>query len=177
MYRECACGCGTQIPAFDSKHRPKRFLNGHSRKGKIEPFSDRFWKKVDKTNPNGCWEWMAYKDEKGYGHIKMPGRNGLLKYAHRVSWILTHGDIPEGMEVCHKCDNPRCVNPSHLFLGSHTDNMRDALSKNRFSGTLSQENVIEIRQEFQNGKKQQELAEEYDVSQGQISRIINGGSW
>lgn len=89
----------------------------------------RFFDKVDKTE--SCWNWTASKRSKfGYGAFKM---NGKLHDAHRASWILKNGEIPIGIYVCHKCDNPSCVNPDHLFLGSPKDNVLDCIEKGRFS--------------------------------------------
>lgn len=87
-----------------------------------------FWKKVDKRGPDDCWLWTASKSSTGYGQLMAGGR--ILK-SHRIAWTLTGGAIPNGFCVCHKCDTPACVNPAHLFIGSHTDNMRDMINKGR----------------------------------------------
>ena len=88
---------------------------------------DRFWNKVSKSDD--CWEWLAHKNPKGYGKFRYAGANGCL--AHRVSWELEYGDIPDGMHVLHRCDNPSCVRPDHLFLGTNKDNVEDRVSKGR----------------------------------------------
>jgi hypothetical protein len=177
MYTQCACGCGNEIPFCDARGRMRKYVIGHSRKGKCLSLAQRFWTKVDKTKSDSCWLWSAYKSKDGYGHIKLPGRNGALKSAHRISWQLTFGNIPHGVNVCHTCDNPSCVNPAHLFLGSDTDNMQDALAKNRLRSKLNQEMASDIRKKYKNGILQRRLAEEYGVTQGQISRIVNRESW
>src|SRR5687767_4720826 len=90
------------------------------------PLSERFWEKVRKTD--GCWLWTASRNAKGYGQI-MYQRRPI--HAHRVSWQLANGPIPDGLCVLHRCDNPQCVNPGHLFLGTIVDNNRDMFAKGR----------------------------------------------
>lgn len=90
------------------------------------PPEERFWDKVVKTE--SCWLWDASVDRKGYGKIN---HNGKPKSAHRLSYEIAYGPIPEGMFVCHKCDNPPCVRPDHLFIGTNKDNMADMKSKGR----------------------------------------------
>lgn len=88
---------------------------------------DRFWERVNKA-AGGCWEWTGLKHPTGYGRVQWDGSGG---YAHRAVWVIKYGAIPDGMHICHRCDNPGCVNPDHLFLGTVADNMHDRDNKGR----------------------------------------------
>jgi len=91
----------------------------------------RLWSKVDRSSLNGCWMWTGFVDRDGYGKIRPGNYTRGCVGTHRVSWVLSNGEIPTGLFVCHHCDVPACVNPSHLFLGSCKDNLRDAVAKGR----------------------------------------------
>src|SRR5262245_6642261 len=85
-----------------------------------------------KVMPNGCWEWQGRRSRDGYGRMTITeSRRPHTRPAHRVAWEHFNGPIPENMLVCHKCDNPPCINPAHLFLGTHRDNFRDMREKGR----------------------------------------------
>lgn len=97
------------------------------------PLPERFWEKVYKGEGEACWEWLGTRT-RGYGMVwtRPPGvRRGHMVLAHRVAWELANGAIPDGMDVLHRCDNPQCVRESHLFLGTHQDNMTDMVAKGR----------------------------------------------
>jgi hypothetical protein len=140
---------------------------------------ERFWAKVDKTG--ACWEWTAAKDSWGYGRFSIDGK---LYGAHRVSWELAYGDLPDDMSVLHRCDNRKCVNPGHLFLGTHQENMLDMkLKKRSRSGEsahhakLGPASVEEIRSLAATGVLQRDLALKFGVSTRQIRRILSKENW
>lgn len=142
-----------------------------------------------KVNDAGCWIWQGAIKNPGtglpYGWVSFRGKQ---MNAHRVSWMLHFGEIPIGLEVCHSCDVPACVNPEHLFLGSHSENMKDMWSKRRhkspsegvegsLSAKLSLDKVKEIRVKLANGVYQKQIAKEFGVSQATVSFINTGRNW
>lgn len=176
---------------------------------KPQPLEQRFWPKVDKNGPvpahmphlGQCWLWKASKTPLGYGWIGMGGHRGKIERAHRVSYMLHFGTIPKGMEICHACDNPSCVNPSHLFLGSHDDNMADMATKGRWTprslpkgelhhlrkcpelaargeacggAKLTEEQVRMIRSSC---RSQRDLARELNVDRRTIAFVRQGKTW
>ena len=140
---------------------------------------DRFWEKVKViNNENSCWEWQGSINRKGYGWFGL-GKRGNKKNpisAHRFSYMIHYGNIGDGILVCHSCDNPKCVRPSHLFLGSSSDNTQDMIMKGR--NDPNRKISIEQAQEIKRSKKSnRELAEKYGVCVKTISGIRNGKSW
>lgn len=127
----------------------------------------RFWQKVRKKGPNDCWPWQAVRHPSGHGKIRV---NGEYQYAHRVSYKI-HNGPPGGSQVLHTCDNPRCVNPRHLYRGTPADNMRDA-------SPLSRADVCRIKRLLAEGEQtHQEIADEYGVVSGTIGNIACGANW
>lgn len=142
------------------------------------PLAERFWEKVDVGSPIECWEWTAAKDNEGYGRIGQSRTRKVLK-AHRVSYELNKGAIPEGMEIRHTCNNPGCVNPHHLIVGTHHDNMIDMALANRGAVKLSFKQVAAIREMRKRHKYSRSgitvwLANWFGVSQQHVSNICNG---
>ena len=107
------------------------------------PLADRFWTKVEKRGPDDCWLWTGGGYGEGYGGIMIVGLGCIG--AHRVAYALHHGTTPDGVFVCHRCDNKRCCNPGHLFLGTHQDNMDDMVFKGRSTARLLPEEAIAAR--------------------------------
>lgn len=126
---------------------------------------ERFWVKATQTPI--CWYWIGATNQKGYGRFFFHGKN---THAHRVAWILTNDNIPEGSHVLHRCDNRSCVNPEHLWLGTNYDNVMDKVKKgraqgmpnNKFNAKLKPETVIEIRR----------VAKEQGLNQSGVSRLF-----
>ena len=156
-------------------------MGGPVKRSLQERFSSKFV-----MNEVGCWEWTANKNWKGYG--KIDDENGRKVYAHRVAYELQFGAIPDGMHVCHRCDNPGCVRPDHLFLGTPTDNMADKYAKgrdNRIGKTgatgeshgrskLTEADVLAIRADRRSSYK---IAEERGLSQSGVHSAKSGKTW
>lgn len=144
--------------------------------------SELFWGWVDKSGD--CWIWMGYRDRKGYGQVRV---NGKTFYSHRMAWILSVGYIPKGMCVLHHCDNPKCVNPNHLFIGTHADNMHDMIKKGRHARGYKKKYlnsaaklILEQAKKIRSlaGKKSQgALAKIFGVAESTIEHIINGETY
>jgi hypothetical protein len=130
------------------------------------------------VTPTGCIEWNLFRDKDGYGGIKFNGKN---QRAHRVSYELSIGPIPPGFQVLHRCDNPPCVNPDHLFVGSHMDNVNDCLDKKRWvngqkngMSKVTDELVLKIRADTRTGVA---IAAEYNISKSLVSQIRRRTIW
>ena len=199
----CECGCGERTPLAlktlasrgTVRGQPLRFLHGHNR-----VITDRvafFWSQVDKNGPvhpvlgTACWPWIGgSRTEWGYGLIRWRNGSGRdkrpLLRAHRVAWELTNGPVPDGLFVCHHCDNPPCCNPAHHFLGTTQDNTADKVAKGR-SPSLSGEahpqakltaaDVVAIRQLAGDGASPLEIAERFGVARVTIYGIVHRRSW
>lgn len=149
---------------------------------------ERFWQRVDKASE--CWEWTGARTPAGYGKIGWAKQD---TYAHRIAWMLTHGAIPDGLHVLHRCDNPPCCKPAHLFLGTPADNAQDRDKKGRTSRQvnrtsfhpgsahpnvrLTEEAVRSIRIRVANGERMAGIAREYGVSRQVASDATYGRTW
>jgi len=154
----------------------------------------RFWSKVQRVGPNECWLWQGSCHHHGYGAFGvrskvMRTQHDKIIQAHRLAYRLKYGPIPAGLCVCHRCDTPGCVNPRHLFLGSHGDNMRDCIRKGRlkpglvygephYRAVLTENDVRAIRRKYATGRfRKTDLARKYGVSRTQITRIVSRLAW
>jgi len=151
----------------------------------VLPAPDDFWSKADRTDDDECWEWQAAQNSEGYGYFWFDGQN--LR-AHRVALALSGVEVG-GQCALHHCDNPSCVNPSHLYAGDKSDNAQDAFSRgrrelpdnsgeNNSQTTLTEEDVEEIRRRYdEEDITQKELGDEYGLERSSIGNIINGYNW
>jgi hypothetical protein len=145
---------------------------------------DRFWHKVRRGGPDECWPWLGGK-ARGYGQF---GLNGKNVRAHRVAFLLHHGELPEGACILHSCDNPACCNPAHLRAGTHRDNTLDMVAKGRNGkggpkgalhgrAKLTEEQMREIKSTPRCWGSSAALARRYGVSRAAISYILSGKRW
>ena len=144
----------------------------------MKPLSirERFWRFVTPGNADACWIWRGARHWNGYGQILVARPRRRKLRAHRVSWELHYGPVPSGMEVCHHCDNPPCVNPAHLFIGTRSDNARDASRKGRLhrtQGPMSPATVAEMLAMLRNGATQVAAARRFQVSETTVWRRVH----
>ena len=145
-----------------------------------------FWSRVEVPfQPSDCWEWKGGRDKGGYGKLKLAG---VWYKSHRIAYFLFDPTFDQSLLICHQCDNPSCVNPNHLFVGTSADNMRDMKEKGRDCGNkirggslnpgakLSEKDVIEIRSMYP-GTTQIEIAKKFGIHQATVSEIIRKVSW
>lgn len=170
----CACDCGSTFLKYDKKGRIRKFKHGHR---KNDSLWIRFINKIEIDQINGCWIWIGARQRFGYGTIGL-GKQYLK--AHRLSYEKFVGPIPKSLEskhgmcVCHRCDNPSCVNPDHLFIGTQKNNMQDMHYKNRNGNlklTINQKKAI--KKLLKEGENTAILAKNYNVNRCTINRIRN----
>ena len=154
----------------------------HAHKGRqARPLAERFWEKVEVGGQDECWTWLASTKQGGYG--KIMGDDGRFYLAHRVAYEMLIGDIPAGLLLCHRCDNPACVNPAHMFIGTQADNLKDMRSKGRGNppcGTrhprarLTEQLVTQIRSDL---RSHRQLAKVLGISKSAIGMAKAGVTW
>ena len=149
-----------------------------------KPLETKFWDKVLITDLFGCWLWTACKDKQGYGQLVVPGKGSQL--AHRISYIINIGPIPDGLGVLHKCNNPPCVSPAHLYLGTQQDNVDYMIKSNRQrslageeigSAKLTEKEADEIILLLKNHTPRKNILKMYNVGSSQLHRIKKGEAW
>jgi hypothetical protein len=189
MKKQClVIGCGEEHEAlgFCRKHymrfRKGASLTGPDRFGRT--LEERYREKLGPKDPvTGCIEWTARRNNDGYGQLRVGSKT---IGAHRLAYELKHGPIPPGMKVCHHCDNPACCNDEHLFLGTDADNMADREAKGRGvrlqgekhgRAKLTEAAVVEIRRRLAAGEVQRVIAEDFGISNQEVSNIKTGISW
>ena len=194
------CSKGLCQQCYDhQRHLAKMATSPKRKKGPprgyiFKPLAKRFWSKVDKTSQQPCWIWTALRTRSypshPYGRLRISRKWAA---AHRISWEIHYGKIPEGMLVCHSCDNTLCVNPNHLFLGTSKDNTQDMMNKGRGAGQkgtrfqpdvaglnngrarLTPKDVLAIRQD--QNKSLKEWSEVLGVAERTVDHVLKGSTW
>lgn len=185
-FKKCAvegCARRRRSKGLCGKHYERKRIYG-STDERLVPAVDRFWLKVDVRGPDDCWLWTASISDFGYGRIGIDGVGGVA-LAHRFSYELAKGPIHGDLLVCHQCDVPACVNPAHLFLGTHGDNSADMASKGRQTrgeknprAKLTEAAVRDIRARHASGSASiRQLANGHAVSEGAIDSIVRRRRW
>lgn len=194
-YGYCHCGCGqkTAIANRDDKRwkqikgQPVSFIRGHQ--ARLNPprfygYADEreaFWHHVDPGPTNVCWCWRGATNSKGYGNLVHKRKHW---HAHRLSYFIHNGQIPKGLHVLHHCDNPGCVNPSHLFVGTNDDNVADRQAKGRTqkgeqrpNRKLTENAAVLIRELYEYGVTKTNLSRLFNVSSSSIHAVIIRKVW
>ena len=164
-------------------------MSAYSDKFKItKSYADKTRKRICRLTDNdpitGCWNWKKYRNKCGYG---MMGFNGFVVGVHRISYLLFVGDLIDGMEICHTCDNPACANPDHLFQATHAENIKDCFRKGRLNfckmerngennsaSTISDAMILEARSMLNRGMRGVDVARALKIGQSSVSRIKRG---
>jgi len=190
-YGKCQCGCGKDTPLSRANDmrigiqvgKPTRYCHGHNATASA---ADRLRRKTVVSESSSCWEWQAARTRSGYGIFSVRGK---LTYVHRFSYELHIGPIPVGYHVCHRCDNPSCCNPDHLFLGTDRENLSDMRDKGRgsdppkFQGDthpnakLSPDDVRTIRARVELGDNTNDIAVDFGISRSNVYAVARRETW
>ena len=183
----CLCDCGKE-KIFHTNHviteatKSCGCIRSIKRDNYIDYIKEKIFLSI-KINANGCWEWQKSRHKQGYGNLCY---KRTVHLAHRISWIVFNGEINKEILVLHKCDNPPCCNPDHLFLGTDRDNIIDAFSKGRierkkgedhYNSKLTNEIVLEIKKLYKQGVPQKQIAKILNVNERTVNGIASGNSW
>lgn len=177
----CGCGCGAAT-------KGTAFAQGHHNIARFQNWQERFWASVRVSSLDaGCWTWNGQRDRKGYGVFVIRASGDKRRYrAHRLAYVLYHGNLPDADLVCHHCDNPPCVNPAHLFRGSDADNAQDRQFKGRGrqpkgerhpAAKLTAAQVRDMRAAARSGASQRSLGKVFGVCQAQVWRVVSRKQW
>ena len=182
--------CGETFMTTPGQRKSRKYCSPECR---TTPWQERLWLRVDKSGgPDACWEWQGYRHpSRGYGQIGRGRRADGIGETHRLAWEYHNGPIPDGLFVCHRCDNPPCCNPAHLFLGTNADNVADAVAKGRTAKgfrlphtRLTDEQVREMRRRYNpaasvpkrggRSSNADELANEFGISRVYVMQLVHG---
>jgi hypothetical protein len=188
--------CGAEFHSPPRRYEKARFCSPecYGRPRPSPPAEVRFWAKVDRSGgPDACWPWIGHRNPMGYGKHGIGRKGNTTVLSHRTAWGLANGQPPGELLVCHKCDNPPCCNPAHLFLGTHTDNAADMVRKRRNSAVvkpervprgerhgnakLTADRVREIRALRSSGIHMHEIGRRFGVSHATVSRVLSSKIW
>jgi hypothetical protein len=172
--------CGRPFMVFPSRLGRRQFCSQKCKSPGVANTPEQFWAITEEAT-NGCRVWTGPRDPDGYGWVTWCGTQ---KKAHRHAYELAHGPIPPGHFACHRCDNPPCVNPDHLFAGTVLDNAADAIAKGRYArgesagkSKLTAEQVSQIRQRYVAGESQSALGRSFSISQSTVGNIVRRDTW
>lgn len=181
--------CGTEgcvAPAHLIKQTNRAASQASARKRQLLPLAERFWAKVQRRGADECWAWTGRLTSAGYGQISRGRKTEGVISAHRLAYELANGPIPDGLIIRHRCDNPVCVNPAHLEVGTYADNMRDRDERGRTASLpgeahprarVTDADVREIRRLVGDQMGQRAVAERFGISQQAVSDIVTRRRW